>query len=304
MISLDRFDIFKAVVDAGSLSAAAKALGFSRAVVSFNLKRLEADLGVALLTRNTRSLTLTDAGERFYERCVETLESARRAIDEARGDDAPLLGRLRITTTAEYAAHAVIGWVNDFHAAHPGLRIHLSASSAPAQLISERFDLAVRLGRLQDAEYRATELSRYDIMAVAAPALLERAGRARPNDPAWVLDLPRIGYPRLPDQILHGPDGVDIPFPSNPAQVMLSADNASTLLAFARAGHGVALMPRWLAAPSLAEGALVALLRRHRFPDQGVYAVYPNTRHVPHVVRRFIDHVRQVGERSDPRRGV
>lgn len=293
MISLDRFDIFKAVVDAGSLSAAANALGLSRAVVSFNLKRLEADLGVALLIRNTRSLTLTDAGERFYERCVETLESARRAIDEARGDDAPLSGRLRITTTPEYAAHAVIDWVDAFHAAHPGLRIHLSTSSAPAQLIPERFDLAIRLGRLQDAEYRATELSRYDIVAVAAPSLLKGRGRARPDDPAWVLDLPRVGYPRLPDQVLRAPDGVETVFPSDPGSGLLSADNAGTLLAFARAGHGMAIVPRWLAARDLTEGTLVALLRRHRFPDQGVYAVYPHTRHVPHAVRRFIDHARQ-----------
>ena len=295
MISLDRFDIFKAVVDAGSLSAAANALGLSRAVVSFNLKRLEADLGVALLIRNTRSLTLTDAGERFYERCVETLESARRAIDEARGDDAPLNGRLRITTTPEYAAHAVIGWVDTFRSTHPGLRIHLSTSSAPAQLIPERFDLAIRLGRLQDAEYRATELSRYDIVAVAAPSLLKGRGRARPDDPAWVLDLPRVGYPRLPDQVLRAPDGAETVFPSDPGSGMLSADNAATLLAFARGGHGMAIVPRWLAARDLAEGTLVALLRRHRFPDQGVYAVYPNTRHVPHAVRRFIDHARDAG---------
>ena len=86
MVSLDRFDTFKAVVEAGSLTAAADLLGQTRAVVSFNLKRLEAELGVTLLTRNTRQLALTDAGERFYLRCTRMLEEARLAVEEARSE--------------------------------------------------------------------------------------------------------------------------------------------------------------------------------------------------------------------------
>lgn len=86
MVSLDRFDTFKAVVEAGSLTAAADLLGQTRAVVSFNLKRLEAELGVTLLTRNTRQLALTDAGERFYLRCTRMLEEARLAVEEARSN--------------------------------------------------------------------------------------------------------------------------------------------------------------------------------------------------------------------------
>ena len=109
MVSLDRFDTFKAVVEAGSLTAAADLLGQTRAVVSFNLKRLEAELGVTLLTRNTRQLALTDAGERFYLRCTRMLEEARLAVEEARSEHAQLKGTLRITTTVEYALAVVPG---------------------------------------------------------------------------------------------------------------------------------------------------------------------------------------------------
>lgn len=92
MVSLDRFETFRAVVDCGSLSAAADTLGQTRAVVSFNLKRLEAELGVSLLSRSTRRMALTDAGERFYQRCVKVLDEARLAIDDARAEHGELRG--------------------------------------------------------------------------------------------------------------------------------------------------------------------------------------------------------------------
>ncbi|ULU25699.1 LysR family transcriptional regulator [Dyella terrae] len=296
MISLERFDIFKAIVDTGSLSAAAKALGTSRAVVSFNLKRLEEGLGVTLLARNTRGLTLTDAGKRFYVRCEETLDAARRAVDEARGNQAVLRGELRITTTPEYAAHAVIAWVSAFMARHPSLHVHLSTTAAPAALIPERFDLAIRLGRLPDSDHRAVLLSRHELVVVAAPRLLERHGLERLDDPDAVLALPRVGYPRLPDQVARGEDGGEVTFASDPPESTVSADHAAALLAFARAGHGTAILPDWLVQSSLTDGSLVRVLRRYRFAEQGVYAVYPNTRHVSRAVRTFIDFLKSGGK--------
>ena len=153
MVSLDRFDTFKAVVEAGSLTAAADLLGQTRAVVSFNLKRLEAELGVTLLTRNTRQLALTDAGERFYLRCTRMLEEARLAVEEARSEHSQLKGTLRITTTVEYGLAVVVPAVETFRGLHPELNIQLSTSSSHADLISERFDVAIRLGRMWISGY-------------------------------------------------------------------------------------------------------------------------------------------------------
>ena len=194
MVSLDRFDIFRAVVEAGSLTAAADRLGLSRAVVSFNLKRLEQELGVTLLLRSTRHLALTEAGEQFLQ--LRAGVGCRAAIDAARRDQHQLQG-VRLTTTPEYAQLRLIPALEAFRARHPALQLHLS-TSAPADLIPERFDLAIRLGRLPDSGLHASELERHPLCAVAAPSLLARLPSADAADD-WLGTLPRLGYPRLAD---------------------------------------------------------------------------------------------------------
>ena len=157
MISLDRLGIFIAIVDAGSLTAAAAVLGQSKAVVSFNLKQLEAELGVSLLTRSTRSLALTDVGRRFYEDCQRVLSEAQGAIETARQGHQGLRGTLRLTTTVEYGSRTVIPALIAFAAAHPQLQIQHSSSSSHEDLISGGYDLAIRMGSLNDSSYRAAQ---------------------------------------------------------------------------------------------------------------------------------------------------
>ena len=287
MVSLDRFDTFKAVVEAGSLTAAAQLLGQTRAVVSFNLKRLEAELGVTLVTRNTRQLALTDAGERFYLRCLRTLDEARLAIEEARSEHSQLKGTLRITTTVEYALAKVVPALELFRQQHPQLHIHLSTSSTHADLIGERFDLAIRLGRLLDSNLRAVQLATFDVFAVAAPALLARHGAV--TGLAALQHLPTLGHGRVPHLSVTDPQGVEHDYQPQAGQVAVVADNSATLRAFALAGHGVAILPQWLVQADLDAGHLLHLLPDHRFTRQGVYALYPNTRHLPLKVRAFID---------------
>ncbi|MGZ0716677.1 LysR family transcriptional regulator [Pseudomonas palleroniana] len=281
MVSLDRFDTFKAVVEAGSLTAAADLLGQTRAVVSFNLKRLEAELGVTLLTRNTRQLALTDAGERFYQRCTRVLQEAQLAIEDARSVHAQLKGTLRITTTVDYALAVVAPAVEAFRRLHPDLHIHLSTSSTHADLISERFDVAIRLGRLADSNHRAVQLSTYEVLAVAAPAF---AGVRTLDE---LERLPKLGHGRLTELNVTGPAGDPHSYRIGPAALV--ADSAAVLQAFAVRGHGVAVLPQWLVQDDLESGRLVRLLPDHRFAPQGVYAMYPDTRHLPQKVRAFID---------------
>lgn len=284
MVSLDRFDTFKAVVEAGSLTAAADLLGQTRAVVSFNLKRLEAELGVTLLTRNTRQLALTDAGERFYQRCTRVLQEAQLAIEDARSVHAQLKGTLRITTTVDYALAVVAPAVEAFRRLHPDLHIHLSTSSTHADLISERFDVAIRLGRLADSNHRAVQLSTYEVLAVAAPAF---AGVRTLDE---LERLPKLGHGRLTELNVTGPAGDPHAYRIGPAALV--ADSAAVLQAFAVRGHGVAVLPQWLVQDDLESGRLVRLLPDHRFAPQGVYAMYPDTRHLPQKVRAFIDFVK------------
>ncbi|MFJ2449474.1 LysR family transcriptional regulator [Pseudomonas sp. NPDC087626] len=287
MVSLDRFDTFKAVVEAGSLTAAADLLGQTRAVVSFNLKRLEAELGVTLLTRSTRQLALTDAGERFYLRCLRTLDEARLAIEEARSEHTQLKGTLRITTTLEFALAQVVGALEVFRQEHPQLNIHLSTSSTHADLISERFDVAIRLGRMHDSNLRAVQLSTFEIYPVATRTLLERHGPVIRL--AELEALPTLGHGRVPELTVTDPAGTEHVYQPLPGKTAIIADNSATLRAFALTGQGVAILPEWLVAEDLQQGRLQRLLPDHRFALQGVYALYPDTRHLPLKVRAFID---------------
>ena len=291
MVSLDRFDTFKAVVEAGSLTAAADTLGQTRAVVGFNLKRLEEELGVTLLTRNTRQLALTDAGERFYRRCLRTLDEARLAIEEARSEHAQLKGTLRITTTVEFALAQVVPALEVFRQQQPQLNIHLSTSSTHADLISERFDMAIRLGRMHDSNLRAVQLSTFEIYPVATRTLLERHGPV--TRLAELEALPTLGHGRVPELTVTDPAGTEHVYQPQPGKTAIIADNSATLRAFALTGQGVAILPEWLIAEDLQQGRLQRLLPDHRFALQGVYALYPDTRHLPLKVRAFIDFMKE-----------
>lgn len=296
MVSLGRFDTFKAVVEAGSLTAAAETLGQTRAVVSFNLKRLEEELGVTLLTRNTRQLALTDAGERFYRRCLRTLDEARLAIEEARSEHSQLKGTLRITTTVEFALAQVVPALEVFRQQQPQLNIHLSTSSTHADLISERFDMAIRLGRMHDSNLRAVQLSRFEVFAVAAPQLVERfAPVATLATLATLESMPTLGHGRVPEMTVTDPAGREHVYQPKPGTTAIVADNSATLRAFALTGQGVAILPQWLIQEDLQAGRLVRLLADCRFAQQGVYALYPDTRHLPLKVRAFIDFMKGWG---------
>ena len=243
MISLDRLGIFIAIVDAGSLTAAAAVLGQSKAVVSFNLKQLEAELGVSLLTRSTRSLALTDVGRRFYEDCQGVLSEAQSAIETARQG-------------------------------HQSLR-------------------AIRMGSLNDSSYRAALIEPYAIWPVASPAYLASLPA---RDIATLPDLQRARW--LAHSRLSTPLRWEVQTPDGPAafaaqdDAAIHSDSASALLGFALGGCGVALLPQWLVEGEVRAGRLRRLLPDVVFPEQGVYAVYPNTQHIAEKVRAFIDFLR------------
>ena len=291
MLNLNRLQMFVAIVDSGSMTRAADSLGVTKAMLSINLKQLEAELGVALLTRTTRSIALTDAGARFHASCVQVLSQAGAAIDEARSSHATLTGTLRVTSTAEYGAYKVVPALAAFAGRHPMLRVDFSASSGLADLVGDRFDLALRLGSLRDSSYRAALLARFDVLPVASPAYLARA--AVPQTPGDLAALEGIFHTRFEGALTWtcGATGA-IQTSLHPRQRIL-ADHASAMRGFALAGAGVAILPDWLVAGDLAQGSLVRLLPGYALAPQGVYAVYPNTRHVPARVSSFIAFLRQ-----------
>jgi DNA-binding transcriptional LysR family regulator len=291
MLNLQRLAIFVVVVDAGSFTAAAVALGQTKAAVSFNVKQLESELGVSLLVRSTRRLALTDAGERFYQRCLRLLQDAENVLDDVRRDHHGLSGVLRITTTPEYGAQVVVPALAAFSRLHPRLRIQHVSSSYHADLISERFDVAIRLGQLADSSHHAARLDSFAILPVASPEYLTRhpvGSLAQLAQAQWIAHS-RLSSP-LSWQVIT-PERQAVLFKVEDTATLMG-DSASALLAFALHGAGVALLPEWLVRPAIAEGKLCPLLADHQFPAQSIYALYPSTRHVPEKVRAFIDFLR------------
>ena len=272
MINLQRTQMFVAVADTGSFTAAAEAMGLTKAVVSFNIRQLEAELGVTLLLRSTRRLTLTDAGTLFHQRSVALLKDAEQLQDDVRANHAGLTGELRITTTPEYGSQVVVPMLARFSQQHPDLRVRHVSSSLHADLISERFDVAIRLGTLTDSRYHAALIAQLAQLAHADWIIHERLT----SPLRW--QVKNAGG--LPDtlEIKKAP--------------RLFADSAQALMAFALAGGGVALLPEWLVRDALDTGKLVPVLPEYTFARQGIYAVYPDARHVPAKVRTFIDFMR------------
>ena len=288
MINMQRLEMFVAVVEAGSFTGAAQTLGLTKAVVSFNIKQLEKELGVSLLTRSTRRVAATDTGDKFYHRCQGLLQDAERVLDDVRSDHLGLSGTLRITTTPEYGARVVVPALAAFTLKHPHLRVQHVSSSKNDDLIAGRFDVAIRLGQLADSNHQARLINRFAILPVAAPQYLT----AQPIETLEQLaEAKWIAHSRLSAPLswqVTTPARESVLFSARHA-AMLMADSAASLLAFTLAGAGVAILPAWLVEDQLIRGELIHVLPDHYFPRQGIYAVYPNTRHLPEKVRAFID---------------
>ncbi|MCW2271210.1 HTH-type transcriptional regulator DmlR [compost metagenome] len=293
MVSLDRFELFCAVVQSGSFTGAAARLQQTRAAVSFSIKQLEAELGVTLLTRTTRRVALTEAGERFYRRCLEVVQAAQVAIDEARAEHSGLQGSLRITSTVEYGLTVLAPALQGFCRQHPQLQVHLQTHTAQVDLVRDGVDVAIRLGQVHDSSYRGVCLDRYAVCLVAAPALLAQMEGGL-DHPERLGQLPQLLHSRFQQHDswpIEDACGNAAVYQGRGPAVMV-ADNASLLRAFALQGMGVVLLPHWLVADDLASGELLDTLPGYRFARQSVYALYPDTRHVPRKVRAWIDYLK------------
>jgi len=291
MLNLHRTAMFIAVADTGSFTTAAEAMGLTKAVVSFNIRQLEEELGVTLLLRSTRRLTLTEAGRLFHQRSVRLLREAEQLQDDVRANHTGLTGDFRITTTPEYGTQVVVPLLAEFSQQHPDLRVRHVSSSLHADLISERFDVAIRLGTLADSRYRAALITTFNIVPVATPGWLVNH---RVESLEQLAEADWIIHERLASPLRWQVKDADerlVSFEIKHAP-RLYADSAQVLMAFALAGGGVALLPEWLVRNALDAGDLVSLLPEYTFAQQGIYAVYPDARHVPAKVRTFIDFMR------------
>jgi DNA-binding transcriptional LysR family regulator len=289
MDRLGAMEMFVRIVETGSFSAVARQLGTTQPTISKQLTALEKQLQTRLLQRSTRSLSLTEAGAAYYERC-------RRILDEVREAEAAL-GRLQsaLTGTLHVNGSIALGQiflaplVLKFQQQYPGLAIELSLSDRYIDLVEEGVDVAVRVGRLADSNLVARRLGSTRRVLVATPAYL--AAHGTPERPEDLVRHSCLLYAYLStgdEWLFNGPDGeIRVRVHGN-----FKANNGHVIREALLASVGVALTPDWLIHDKLEAGEVVALLPEFATPPLEINAVYPSGRHVSAKVRAFIEFLR------------
>jgi DNA-binding transcriptional LysR family regulator len=287
-VDLNEIVVFARVVQAGSFTTAAAALGMPKSTVSRKVSELEERLKSRLLQRTTRKLSLTDAGRTYYDYClriVGEIEDAERAL--SRLHEAPR-GLLRVTAPVNATFLGPI--VSDYLGRYPEVRIDLFCTARTVDLVEERFDVGIRAGTLADSTLVARSLGTIKWFLVAAPAYLKKWGRPRAPE-----DLKKHGG------LLFGVGidgaGLRLHSASKSAHVDFSArlmvSDQDILHAVASAGQGIALLPAFRCVDDLRARRLERVLPDWEGPSAPVHVVYPSTRHLSPKVKSFVDHLQQ-----------
>lgn len=283
-IDLNRLSYFVAVVESGGFTAAADQLNVTKALVSQQVSKLEAELGVTLFTRTTRRVNLTEAGEIFYADCLPLLEQAEQAIEQITAGQVEPKGTLRLLAPMDYATDVVAPVCAAFNRLHPAMRIELQTSYELVDLVANRIDLAIHIGLLQDSSLRATRLGNFERWVVATPDYLARHG-----EPATPQDLSQhriLTQSQLPSPVSGTFRGETVSVRLEPS---FSSNSPPVIRSMVLQNAGVAALADFLVAEDVRSGRMVRLLADWQIASGGIYALYPTQRHVPAKVRRFID---------------
>lgn len=285
-MDLNRTTTFVRVVETGGFTRAAEAMGLPPSSISRSVARLEQDLGITLLERTTRKVSLTDAGKAFFERAREALagleEANALALDAAREAH----GVVRLAMPPEFGAHTGV-LLAPFLAAHPRIRIELTFTTRGAELVGDLVDLAVQLGRLPDSALIARRIGGATDKLYASPSYLERRGT-----PRKLADLAKhdaILFRAVGGEArweLDGPSGIDRIHVTS----RLVGDNLQFVYDAAVAGLGIALLPTFMGERAVAESALVNVLQRFS-ASTPAHLLAHGSRHLPRRVALVRDHL-------------
>jgi DNA-binding transcriptional LysR family regulator len=290
---LDRLtglEVFAKVAAAGSLSAAARALGMSQTMVTKHIAALEARLGAKLFHRTTRRLSITEAGRSYLESSERILAEIEAADAAVAADRVEPRGMLRINAPVSFGTRQIAPLLAEFAARYPRTTVELGLNDRLVDLAEEGWDLAIRIGHLRDSSLIARRIAPCRIVVCAAPSYLK--ARGIPQTVSSLAAHNCLGYTlsqRTPvDRWTFGARGeVGVRVSGN-----LRANNGDALLAAALAGQGIIHQPSFIVADDLGAGRLVALtLDQPNVELGGIYAVYLPDRHPPAKVRAFIDFI-------------
>jgi DNA-binding transcriptional LysR family regulator len=292
MSKLKQMESFVSVAARGSLTAAANAEGVAPAIMGRRLDALEERLGVKLLLRTTRRITLTHEGSAFLEDCQRLLSDLANAEASVSAGGVKASGHLRITAPAGFGRRHVAPLIPKFYELHPDVTISLNLSDRVVDIAGEGFDCAVRVGDMPDSSLVSVRMADNRRLCVATPAYLARHGT--PQSPAelsrfhcltlssdasqtrgWAFKLPvgEVSYLK----------------PGGP----LDCSDGQVLHEWCLAGYGIAWRSTWEVEAEIASGQLVAVLEAFAAPPNGIYAVFPQRKHLPLRVRLWIDFLKE-----------
>lgn len=277
---------FIAVVDAGSFVAAAEATATSKAAVSRHVADLEQRLGVRLLHRTTRRLSLTDDGQRFYSRAKELLSALDEFESEMSSRTGEASGLLRINAPLTFGVLHLAPLWGRFSALHPKVTLEVTLNDRMVDLVEDGFDLAIRITSLPSSQLVSRRLATTRIVLCASPAYL--ASHGTPTHPRELAQHRIIGYSYWAGRdewSFNGPDGT-VHVHTMP---WIRTNNGDTCRAAALEGQGIILQPDFIVGGDLARGNLVELMPEYRSMESGIHAVWPSRKHLPMKLRRLID---------------
>lgn len=277
---------FNAVVDAGSFTKAANALGVSKAAVSRYVVDMEMRLGVRLLHRTTRRLALTDEGQVFYARTKELLAELDEAEAEVTSRSEAATGLLRVNAPYTFGILQLAPLWGQFKAMHPKVTLDVTLADRLVDLVEEGYDVAIRIATLSSSTLVSKRLATTRMVLCASPTYLVRHGT--PSHPHELTQHAVISYVYWATKDEWRFDGPNGPV-SVKTQPIMSTNSGDTCRAAALAHHGVILQPSFLVGPDIATGTLVELMPQYRSIELGIYAVYPTRKHVPAKVRALVD---------------
>ena len=290
-------ETFVRVIEAGTISAAAEQMVLAKSAVSKRLSDLEARLGVQLVVRTTRSLSLTDSGRSFLLQAKDILSAVEIAESEAAGSRSLLQGNLRIAAPLSFGLMHLNPAICDFRKSHPAVTIDIDFSDSQIDLVHGGYDMALRIAELGDSPLAARPLTRSRNTVTASPGYL--SNKTLPRTPQDLLDLDCLTYSGLRDSRWpytnpSGQKGAIEP------TALIKANNGQFLLDMAIAGSGVTNQPTFISYRAICSGELINLLADYTWQELTVYAVYPKTQYLPLRVRAFIDFLAAYFDRDKP----
>ena len=286
MDELKRIGVFTRVVETKSFSEAARQLGVAKSAVSKQIIQLEKEVGVRLLNRTTRSLSLTEAGEIFYRHSAEIVNRTKIALSELREYQNQPTGTLRVSCPVSFGTQHLICVIKEVRALYPLLKIDLLLEDRIINMVEEGVDLAIRIGWLQESNLVAKKICETPVTVFASPEYLAQKGT--PKTPQALQQHDWISF-----SLFSSPLTWEFEKKGQKQSVQmhsqLKSNSVAAVIALAKSGQGVSALSKFCLQDDIDKGLLQPLLTDYTLEPTGIYVVYPHREHVPPKVRIFID---------------